>query len=259
MTEPFSPTEWYLLANRLTTDDLAPGELERINQVEELFEVNRARFDWDPTTTALVVIDMQNYFVHPDSPARCYQATRVLPLIRRLCDECRALDVPVIFTQTHFGKDTDRSFRPIFGDRLAEWLAEGSWGAELCPELGRLPHERVVPAKHTYDSFEGTDLDYVLRSRGIETVIICGTNTDRCCEATARRAFGLQYQVVFGSDVNATDSGMQHLATLRSVRYGFGQVLTAEEIIQHLRVAASSSADDHVDSVVSEAHSEGVS
>src|SRR5690606_23390564 len=89
LTEPFSPTEWYLLANRLTTDDLAPGELERINQVEELFEVNRARFDWDPTTTALVVIDMQNYFVHPDSPARCYQATRVLPLIRRLCDECR--------------------------------------------------------------------------------------------------------------------------------------------------------------------------
>ena len=90
-------------------------------------------------------------------------------------------------------------------------------------------------AKHSYDAFANTNLDYVLRSQGIDTVIICGTLTTYCCEGTARGAFSHQYDVVFGSDVCATNSAYQHEATLRTMRYGFARVMDHKTILRVLR------------------------
>ncbi len=240
----FSPIELYKEAFGLTDDDLEPGEREKIEGVEEFFNNERGTFALKPEETALIVVDMQNHFVHPDSAVRCYEATRQLPRIRELCDASRDLGMAVIFTQTHFASDVNEPYVSLFGEnRAGNGLADGSWGAELCAELGRRDGERIISSKHTYDSFEGTDLDYTLRSSGIKTVIICGTNTDRCCESTARHAFAMQYKVMFGSDVNSTDSGLQQIATLRSVRYGYGRVASADEIVAELRANAGDSVE----------------
>lgn len=229
---------WYLEANGLAEADLEPGERDKILRAESLFEDDRdGGFVLDPRDTALVVVDMQNFFVHPDSPARCYMATRQLPRIARLCDEFRAMGAPVIFTQTTQDPDVLGGFKGRPGRPPGGILHRGSWGAALCEELGVRPDERVIDAKHTYDSFEGTDLDYTLRSQGVRKVVICGTNTDRCCETTARRAFALQYRVMFGSDVNSTDSALQHWATLRTIRYGIGRVARADEIVAELQAS----------------------
>ncbi len=65
----------------------------------------------------------------------------------------------------------------------------------------------------------------------MKTVIICGTLTNFCCESTARTAYFLNYHVVFGSDVNASDNALAHEATIRTMRRGFARVLDHETII----------------------------
>ncbi|MDG6929440.1 MAG: cysteine hydrolase [Nitrososphaerota archaeon] len=114
--------------------------------------------------------------------------------------------------------------------RKERQLYAGTWGAEIYPELKPEEGDRVIGSKHTPDSFLGTDLDFVLRDRGIRTIVICGTNTDICCETTARSAFCLHYNVVVGSDVCSTYYGESHEAALAVLRFGFARVMTSDQI-----------------------------
>jgi isochorismate hydrolase len=68
----------------------------------------------------------------------------------------------------------------------------------------------------------------------VKTVIICGTLTNYCCESTARTAYFLNYHVVFGSDVNATDNALAHEGTIRTLRRGFARILDHKTIIRIL-------------------------
>jgi ureidoacrylate peracid hydrolase len=92
-----------------------------------------------------------------------------------------------------------------------------------------LPDE-VVVTKHRYGAFESTDLDLVLRSRGIRTVIMTGVATNVCVETTARQAFLKDYYVVFTSDCSATFSQAAHDATLHNIDQFFGEVATGEQV-----------------------------
>ncbi|MEM3078640.1 MAG: isochorismatase family protein, partial [Nitrososphaerales archaeon] len=99
------------------------------------------------------------------------------------------------------------------------------------PEYGK---DVIIP-KCFYGAFTATELDYVLKNIGADTVIICGTMTNYCCGATAREAFSHGYKVVFGSDVNATDDPELHEAELKTLRRGYALILTADEIIEALQ------------------------
>ena len=93
-----------------------------------------------------------------------------------------------------------------------------------------LPGE-VIVNKHRYGAFEGTDLDLVLRSRGVRSVIMTGVATNVCVETTARQAFLRDYYVVFTSDCSATFSQAQHDAALYNIDQFFGEVATSEQIM----------------------------
>ncbi|HZJ28524.1 MAG TPA: cysteine hydrolase, partial [Solirubrobacterales bacterium] len=140
---------------------------------------------------------------------------------------------PVLFTEHTINADCAGRYYEFWDEIAAGATREGNEGTgvyhEIAPEAG----QRVI-AKHSYDAFANTNLDYVLRSQGIQTVIICGTLTNYCCEGTARGAFSHQYDVVFGSDVCATNNPDQHLATLRTMRYGFARVMDHETILRLL-------------------------
>jgi ureidoacrylate peracid hydrolase len=92
------------------------------------------------------------------------------------------------------------------------------------------PDEPVV-TKHRYGAFESTDLDLVLRSRGVRTVIMTGVATNVCVETTARQAFLRDYYVVFLRDCTATYSQAEHDAALHNIDQFFGQVAGAEEVM----------------------------
>jgi nicotinamidase-related amidase len=183
---------------------------------------------------ALLVVDLQNDFVDPASPMCVPEAYRQLPRVRALIEACRRLDVPVVYTAHNLAPDVAGDFPELFEPIAAGALAEGSIGADVHPAIQPAPGERVIRVKHSYDAFAGTDLDYVLRARGVRTVIVCGTLTNFCCESTARSAFSHVYHVVFGSDVTASDSAIGHEATLRTIRCGFGRVLDHATIVRVL-------------------------
>lgn len=105
----------------------------------------------------------------------------------------------------------------------------GEWNGDFY-QIRPNPDE-VIVTKHRYGAFEGTDLDLVLRSQGIRTVIMTGTATNVCVETTARQAFLRDYYVVFTSDCTATFTQSDHDATLRNIDQFFGQVVRGEEIM----------------------------
>lgn len=158
-----------------------------------------------PEKTAVIVVDMQNDFVKEGAPIEIPRARDMVPELNRLLDTCRAHKIRVIYIH-HVIRGGD-----IDAGRLADHheavrnnkaLLEGTENVEIYDALKPHPGDLVV-AKPRYSAFHGTDLEAILRSQGIETLIISGTVTDVCCQSTARDAFSRDYKVIFLSDGNA--------------------------------------------------------
>jgi nicotinamidase-related amidase len=213
------------------------GEEEFIRFIEEGYQHGDRHFAFEikPSETALIVVDLQEDFVHPSRPMCVPEAYRQIPRVKALIQGCRDLKVPVIFTEHTIAQDCAGSYYEYW-DQIADGaVKEGAPGTRVYHELAPQPQDRIINVKHTYDSFAGTDLDYILRDLGVKTVIISGTLTNFCCEATARGAFALHYNVVFGSDVCATQNAFQHEATIRTMRYGFARVLDHQTMLKLMR------------------------
>jgi isochorismate hydrolase len=171
--------------------------------------------------SALLVIDMQNYFLDKRCSAWMDATPAIVPNVKRLIDEFRRRHLPVIFTaHAHENLEVD-------GGMMAQWWSElimkGSFDAELCSELQPLDDEKVV-FKNRYSAFYNTDLDTSLRSLGVEDLVITGVMTNLCCESTARDAFFRDYKVFFVLDATAAANEEFHLSTLRNLAYGFASI-----------------------------------
>ena len=113
---------------------------------------------------------------------------------------------------------------------------EGLPGCEIIPELLDAERDWVVDTKKRYDCFVGTDLDFVLRTHGINTVLITGVNTNSCVLATATSANVRDYAVFVVEDcVDTMDGPEIHEAALACVRAAFGWVMTSDEVIGALK------------------------
>ena len=158
-----------------------------------------------PEKTAMIVVDMQNDFVQEGAPIEIPRARAMVPRLNRLLDVCRAHQLPVIYIH-HVIRGGD-----IDAGRLADHheairnnkaIIAGTSNVEIYEGLKPHPGDLVV-AKPRYSAFYGTDLEAILRSKGIDTLIISGTVTNVCCESTTRDAFSRDYKVIFLSDGNA--------------------------------------------------------
>ncbi len=193
--------------------------------------------------TALLVVDMQNYFVAEGRPTAVAQARAIVPTINRLASAVRAAGALVVWIQTtaqgarerwaqhHAGVLTPERARL----RLAG-LDEAGPDFPLYAALDPKPDDLRVTKIH-YSAFiaGSSTLDAALRARGIDTVLVAGTATNVCCESTARDAMMLDYRVVMVSDANAAGSDAEHQATLDLFVSFFGDVLTAEQVVQRLQ------------------------
>ncbi len=218
-------------ANTLLVAGEFAGEADLIVRADRDYERDRhGAFSIEASECALIVVDMQEDFVRPTSVMCQPGALRQLPAIRRLADACRHLGVPVVFTAATYPRGRVNDTQAYCAPVARGALAEGSVGTKIAAEFEVRPDETVIRTKHTYDAFFGTELDSLLRGAGVHTVIVCGTMTNYCCEATARGAFDRGYHVVFGSDVTSTDSAINHVATLRTMRRGYARVMSGLEI-----------------------------
>lgn len=159
-----------------------------------------------PEKTAVLVIDMINDFVKEGYPMYFPQGGSIIAPMKTFVDKCRQKGMPVIYTtQTHRMNNADMG---KYG-RLMEAIGShtickaDSDGAKIVESLGMQPQDMLV-VKHNYSAFYGTELDIILRSMGIETVVIVGVCTEMCCAATARDAINHGYETAFISDLTAT-------------------------------------------------------
>lgn len=194
----------------------------------------------EPARTALVVIDMQNAWVEPGcSPLHIEAAREVVPNINTLSRVVRGIGGHVVFTQHCWGEWPeffDMFSSGEFHDAVIEKTAIGSHGHELWPELDVEDGDtRVVKNRPSAFIQGSSDMDAILRGKGVDTVIIAGTLTNACCESSARDAAALNYRVVFAADAMATRSAEEHNATLINIGQFVADVRFTEELAEFLR------------------------
>lgn len=206
----------------------------------------RGRLRWfetlDPARTALVVIDMQETFCAPGSPAEVAGSRGIVPAINELTRRLRLMGVPVMWvlhanTHRNGRSDWELFFNHVVSDdvrlRTIESLSPGRQKVWEGLEQG---NDDLIIIKNRYSALiSGSSiLERLLRSQGIDTVLIAGTKTNVCCEATARDAMMLDFRTVMLSDCCAALSDEEHLATLETFIQQFGDVMSADEAMTAL-------------------------
>ena len=199
-------------------------------------------FEVVPERTALVNVDMQNCFVE-GSPIAAPDGLAVLERINRVAAACRRAGILVIHTSNVFRADGSNlgvlaEFDPIVKTGI---LNKGSAAAALHQKLV-VDVRDILLDKPRFGAFHGTDLELILRSRGIDTLVITGIATNVCCETTAREAAVRDFRVLFLSDGTATFSigdlsaAALQKATCATLGKVFAQVLTVDEIIAKIEL-----------------------
>jgi nicotinamidase-related amidase len=191
--------------------------------LEELKPYRERKAEIDPQHSALLAIDLQNYFHRIAQP--------ILKNILRVIQISRPKNIPVILTQHgHTEPDSDGG---ILGEWWGELIIAGTEDWKFLPEI-KIESKDIILPKKRYSAFFETNLDKILRPRGIRDLIISGVMTNLCCETTARDAFMRDYRVFFLIDGTATGSSELQLATLKNLGFGFAYLITCDELIQML-------------------------
>lgn len=200
--------------------------------LETIAPFNTHRMPLDTPAAALLVVDMQRFFLDPQSPTFTCGGAAILPNLRRLVAAFRAAGRPVIYTRhVHQPDGTDAG---IMGWWWKGMCREGHPESEVCEELAPLSGEKQV-FKRRYSAFYNTDLETVLRCRGIRDLVIAGIMTNLCCESTARDAYFRDFRVFFPADGTGSVTEEMHLASLLNLAFGFADVTTVDRIVDAVR------------------------
>jgi len=192
----------------------------------------------DPRYAALIVVDVQNDFVSPEGSAGkrgddVGAAMAMIPNLTSLIDQARKVGLTVVYIRTTHSDWTDTAswiYRTSQKSGL-NTCREGTWGAEFYDGIAPLPSERVV-IKHRYSAFINTDLNTVLKARGIESILVCGVATNVCVETTARDGYMYDYYVTMIDDCSAAYDAKLHMNTLENIRRHFGLVASSHQITE---------------------------
>lgn len=210
-------------------------EARTLAWLEQIRPYNHHEMQLNAAASALLVVDMQNFFLDESSPTFTCGGAAILPTVKRLIDAFRRAGRPVIFTRhVHHPHNLDCG---IMGWWWEGKCLEGSLESEIHPELAPMPAEKVV-SKHRYSAFYNTDLETVLRCLKIQDVVVSGIMTNMCCESTARDAYYRDYRVFFMADATGSINEEMHLASLLNLAFGFAYVTTSRLTIDHLAAVA---------------------
>ena len=178
------------------------------------------------TDSALLIIDMQNYFLDERSHAYVPSSKVIQQNIIQILNLFRKKKLPIIFT--YFAvKDNER-------DNIRNWWNDtvrvGSYESKIIDKLKPKKDEAVL-RKNSYSSFYNTKLERFLKKHNVKNLLITGMLTNLCCETTAREAFVRNFNVFFVMDATATYNEEMHLFSLINLSYGFATLFSTEEII----------------------------
>lgn len=185
----------------------------------------------DLKKTALLVTDMQNYFLDPDVHAFIPSARAIIPNIKKL--QNLFIENNLCLIHTHHGNTKKDA------GNMSKWwnklLDRHSVDAQIIDEL--MTEHAIVVEKTQYDAFYKTNLEEILKNRHISQIIITGVMTHLCVEATARSAFVRDFDVYFAIDGTATYNRDFHLASLLNLAHGFASPVVTRAIEKHFEYA----------------------
>lgn len=198
-----------------------------------------------PDHTALLVVDAQNDFLHPDGAlAKSHQQDRTyvqaaVPRMNEAIEEARHCGVRVVYLQEVLSRAT---LLPNVISLSGSWgncaAREGTWGAQFFDGLLQPTDEDIVIQKSSYDGFEHTSLDVRLRALGIRTCVYSGGATNGV-ESTARHGFVAGFYTAFLYDACAAAGADEQWATMETFRRRLGPVLSVADVSKAWRAAVA--------------------
>lgn len=194
---------------------------------------------------ALLIVDMQNDFVRKDAPMEVPDARVTIPQQQELLAFCREIGIPIIYTK--FVAGPKRTLMWEWSPQLAPpiWACQRAYRrlyhdvgkeldcADIIDEIYPAPNDHLVE-KYGYGAFSNTNLEDILRSLHVESLVVTGTVTQICVEETAREAFHHGYRTTIVSDAVSSYVPDLHASTLKNFALKFGWVSPTAEVLQAL-------------------------
>jgi nicotinamidase-related amidase len=203
----------------------------------------------DPKSTAVVLIEFQNDFTSEGGAlhgavAGVMEETGMLENTRALVEAARAAGVMIVHAPITFaagyGEISSHPYGILKGVVDSTAFVKGEWGAEIVDTLAPKAGDVIVEGKRGLDTFATTNLDFILRARGITTIALGGFLTNCCVESTMRTGYEKGYDVITLSDCVAATSTEEHENAIRFDYPMFSAVMSAAAFADELEAAAVS-------------------
>ena len=198
---------------------------------------------FDPSTTAILLIEYQNEFtskggVLHDAVKGVMAETNMLANTVNLVKEARKRKIPILHAPITFaagyGELTRHPYGSLKGVVDGKAFVKGTWGAAIIDELAPAEGDIVIEGKRGLDTFASTNLDFILRSKGIKTLILGGFLTNCCVESTMRTAYEHGFDVVTLVDCVAGTSTEEHANAIKYDYPMFSRPMPSSEVIGQL-------------------------
>jgi nicotinamidase-related amidase len=197
----------------------------------------------DPATTAVVLIEYQNEFTSDGGAlhgavSEVMDKTNMLANTAQVVEAARAAGVTIMHAPITFAAGYNELSRHPYGilkgvvDGSA--FVKGTWGAAIIDDLAPQEGDIVIEGKRGLDTFASTNLDFILRSKGITTIVLGGFLTNCCVESTMRSGYENGYQVITLTDCTAATSVAEHENAISYDYPMFSKPMTAAEVVAEL-------------------------
>jgi nicotinamidase-related amidase len=203
----------------------------------------------DPKRTAVVLIEYQNDFTSEGGVLHgavkgVMEQTGMLENTQRLVEAARAAGATIVHAPITFapgyGELSQHPYGILKGVVDSTAFVKGEWGAEIVDLLAPREGDVIVEGKRGLDTFATTNLEFILRARGIDTIVLGGFLTNCCVESTMRTGYEKGYHVITLSDCVAATSPEEHENAIRFDYPMFSEVLSADAVLQQLEGATAS-------------------
>jgi ureidoacrylate peracid hydrolase len=200
--------------------------------------------------SALIIVDMQNDFVHPDGGFACIAREipeagidmpfimGTIPFVKQLANAFRKAGRPVVYIAHVVKPDYSDAQFPYWrlglspgGNRT--FIVEGTWGAQIVDDLKPQDGEHLI-VKKGFGGFSNTPLDTILRNLGVTTCVVSGVTTCVCVSTTVRGGVEHNYRMILVNDAVAEVSRDTHEAELKTMARVFADVKTTDEVLAML-------------------------
>ncbi|MDR2377977.1 MAG: cysteine hydrolase [Bifidobacteriaceae bacterium] len=202
----------------------------------------------NPSTTALLLIEFQNDFTSPggtlhDAVKAVMEETNMLDNAAKTAAAVRAAGGCVVHAPIHFapgyGELTAKPYGILAGVVDTGSFVEGAWGSQIVEALSPEPGDIVLEGKRGLDAFASSNIDFILRSKGVQTVALAGFLTNCCVESTMRSAYERGFEVITLTDAMAATSLEEHANAIKFDFPMFSKPMSHIEFVLALQAGAA--------------------